>query len=233
MTLPAGYVGAHVDYGYARTVDTAQGATVDHSLFATRSPSNRGPASTARRGTSCDFVLSLAIIIVNHHSRSTCRSPTCPPTRSRRPPQVWCIRGYPQRSMAAQTELLESSRPTLCSMSYVIDHARLLLSRALNDLMSAPFPQHPEDERLAEWILELAELDGHLAGLAHSALSARPARPLRSTAAINHATRLRDLSVADVDEPIWRQCRDYIARLQLIEEILAGRHKPPRNGAES
>jgi len=31
--LPAGYVGAHVDYGYARTVDTAQGATVDHSLF--------------------------------------------------------------------------------------------------------------------------------------------------------------------------------------------------------
>jgi ATP-dependent exoDNAse (exonuclease V) alpha subunit len=34
VTLPAGYVGAHVDYGYARTVDTAQGATVDHSLFA-------------------------------------------------------------------------------------------------------------------------------------------------------------------------------------------------------
>ncbi len=34
VTLPAGYVGAPVDYGYARTVDTAQGATVDHSLFA-------------------------------------------------------------------------------------------------------------------------------------------------------------------------------------------------------
>ena len=34
VTLPAGYVGAHVDYGYARTVDTAQGATVDHSLYA-------------------------------------------------------------------------------------------------------------------------------------------------------------------------------------------------------
>jgi ATP-dependent exoDNAse (exonuclease V) alpha subunit len=34
VTLPAGYVGAHVDHGYARTVDTAQGATVDHSLFA-------------------------------------------------------------------------------------------------------------------------------------------------------------------------------------------------------
>jgi hypothetical protein len=34
MTLPAGYVGEHVDYGYARTVDTAQGATVDHSPFA-------------------------------------------------------------------------------------------------------------------------------------------------------------------------------------------------------
>lgn len=34
VTLPAGYVGVHVEYGYARTVDTAQGATVDHSLFA-------------------------------------------------------------------------------------------------------------------------------------------------------------------------------------------------------
>ncbi|CAN5845790.1 hypothetical protein BH23ACT10_BH23ACT10_35220 [soil metagenome] len=33
ITVPAAYVGAHVDYGYARTVDTAQGATVDHSLF--------------------------------------------------------------------------------------------------------------------------------------------------------------------------------------------------------
>ena len=34
VTLPAGYVGTHVDHGYARTVDTAQGAAVDHSLFA-------------------------------------------------------------------------------------------------------------------------------------------------------------------------------------------------------
>jgi hypothetical protein len=33
VTLPAGYVGEHVEYGHARTVDTAQGATVDHSLF--------------------------------------------------------------------------------------------------------------------------------------------------------------------------------------------------------
>jgi ATP-dependent exoDNAse (exonuclease V) alpha subunit len=33
ITLPTGYVGKHVDYGYARTVDTAQGTTVDHSLF--------------------------------------------------------------------------------------------------------------------------------------------------------------------------------------------------------
>ena len=43
VTLPAGYVGAHVDHGYARTVDTAQGATVDHSLF---TPST---AATAER----------------------------------------------------------------------------------------------------------------------------------------------------------------------------------------
>jgi hypothetical protein len=34
IILAVGYVGAHVDHGYARTVDTTQGATVDHSLFA-------------------------------------------------------------------------------------------------------------------------------------------------------------------------------------------------------
>ena len=44
VVLPDGYVGAHVDYGYARTVDTAQGATVDHSLFA---PSTSATAERA------------------------------------------------------------------------------------------------------------------------------------------------------------------------------------------
>jgi ATP-dependent exoDNAse (exonuclease V) alpha subunit len=34
VVLPADYVGEHVVYAYARTVDSAQGATVDHSLFA-------------------------------------------------------------------------------------------------------------------------------------------------------------------------------------------------------
>jgi ATP-dependent exoDNAse (exonuclease V) alpha subunit len=33
ITLPAGYVGADVDYGYASTVDKAQGSTVDHVLY--------------------------------------------------------------------------------------------------------------------------------------------------------------------------------------------------------
>jgi hypothetical protein len=43
VTLRTSYLGEHVDHGYARTVDTAQGATVDHSLFA---PS---PPATAER----------------------------------------------------------------------------------------------------------------------------------------------------------------------------------------
>jgi hypothetical protein len=46
-TLPAGYVGAHVDHGYARTVDTAQGATVDHSLFAPSTPATAERAYVA------------------------------------------------------------------------------------------------------------------------------------------------------------------------------------------
>lgn len=47
IALPAGYVGEHVDYGYARTVDTAQGATVDHSLFAPSTGSSAERANVA------------------------------------------------------------------------------------------------------------------------------------------------------------------------------------------
>ncbi|CAN5903734.1 hypothetical protein BH23ACT10_BH23ACT10_17150 [soil metagenome] len=45
ITLP-GRTSAHVDYSYARTVDTAQGATVDHSLF-TPSANTRPSARTS------------------------------------------------------------------------------------------------------------------------------------------------------------------------------------------
>jgi hypothetical protein len=46
VVLPASYVGEHVDYGYARRVDIAQGATVDHSLF---TPSVSTSAERVRR----------------------------------------------------------------------------------------------------------------------------------------------------------------------------------------
>jgi len=47
VTLPADYVGQHVDYGYARTVDTAQGATVDQ--VCSRPPHRQPPnAHTSR-----------------------------------------------------------------------------------------------------------------------------------------------------------------------------------------
>lgn len=49
IVLPVRYVGAHVDHGYARTADTAQGVTVDHSLF---TPSVSASAERAYVGLS-------------------------------------------------------------------------------------------------------------------------------------------------------------------------------------
>jgi ATP-dependent exoDNAse (exonuclease V) alpha subunit len=50
VVLPAGYVAADVDYGYAATCDKAQGSTVDHSLYhpTDRSSSERAYVALSR-----------------------------------------------------------------------------------------------------------------------------------------------------------------------------------------
>ncbi len=41
----------------------------------------------------------------------------------------------------------------------------------LHVLQDLHFPERPEDERLADWILNLAEMDGHYVGVAVSLLA--------------------------------------------------------------
>lgn len=107
-------------------------------------------------------------------------------------------------------------------MASRIDRAEL--SRAVEELKAMPFPGHPDDPDLAEWVLELTELDGHLVGLATTTLASSRAEPVHSTGAAQHEARLRQLGAVGDDEPVYDACRDYIDKLVEIEDLLAGRN---------
>jgi hypothetical protein len=100
---------------------------------------------------------------------------------------------------------------------------RAALSDALEALKELPFPGHPDDPDLAEWVLELTELDGHVVGLATSALSSARTDPVHSAAAAQHQEWLERMGAVGDDEATYDDCRDYIRKLVMIEDLLAGR----------
>jgi hypothetical protein len=105
-------------------------------------------------------------------------------------------------------------------MSRDVDLAAL--SEALSDLKRLPFPGHPADPDLADWILELAELDGYLVGLATTAVASRRPEVVRSEEARHHEAVLNRMGAVGDDEPIYDDCRSFIGKLVVIERILTG-----------
>ncbi|MFV0317737.1 MAG: hypothetical protein ACK5O2_12350 [Microthrixaceae bacterium] len=102
--------------------------------------------------------------------------------------------------------------------------ARNELAAAFDDLKRRRFPEHPDDPDLSDWVLELAQLDGHIAGLAVTALgpSSRSRSP-ESKAAAAHGRRLRAIRVVGDDELIYDECLAYVHALERVEAALSGR----------
>lgn len=98
------------------------------------------------------------------------------------------------------------------------------LADALDELKGRPFPGHPDDPNLADWVLELTELDGHIAGLAIAALGSSRALPTESHDVAEHARRLADIRVVGDDERVYDDCLSYIEALKRVEDVLGGRH---------
>lgn len=99
---------------------------------------------------------------------------------------------------------------------------RAALSEALEQLKQRPFPDHPDDPDLAEWVLELAELDGHIVGLATTALASARMGPTVSVAAVQHKALLSEMGAVGDDEAIYNDCCSYIRTLVVIEHLLSG-----------
>ena len=96
------------------------------------------------------------------------------------------------------------------------------LAAAFRELQRLPFPGHPHDSGLADWILELVELDGHLAGLATTVLGSGRRGTARSDHVLQHAEYLREIRVVGDDERIYGECTTYVDALARVERALNG-----------
>ncbi|MEM9040210.1 MAG: hypothetical protein AAGD33_09990 [Actinomycetota bacterium] len=96
------------------------------------------------------------------------------------------------------------------------------LRTAFENLTALPFPAHPDDIELADWVLELAEIDGHIAGLATGALGASRPQTIKSHAATSHLARLRDIRVVGDDECMYDACIVYAQAVERVESALNG-----------
>ena len=101
------------------------------------------------------------------------------------------------------------------------------LASMFEDLKGCPFPGHPDDPDLAEWVLELSELDGHIAGLAVTALGSSNPEAAHVHDVAHHAQRLREIGVVGADELIYQECVDYIQALLRVEDALGGQSPSP------
>ena len=99
---------------------------------------------------------------------------------------------------------------------------RHALDSALNQLQRRSFPGHPEDVELAGWILELAEIDGHIAGLAATVLGATRAEAVHLDDVASHAHRLTEIRVVGEDERVYDDCVAYLEVLRQVEQALNG-----------
>ena len=104
---------------------------------------------------------------------------------------------------------------------------REALAAAWEDLKSLSFPEHPDDLDLAEWLLELTELDGYIAGLAVTALGSWPVAAMPGNTAAEHEGRLSELRVVGRDELVYEASVAYVSALVRVEAALAGRAPQP------
>ena len=95
------------------------------------------------------------------------------------------------------------------------------LSAAFDRLKSLPFPEGGNGDDLDDWISDLAEVDGYVAGLAVSVLGGdttqeRPKKVLKSM-----RWRLEALEgVTEEDRTLKQTCSVYLSALEAVAELL-------------
>ncbi len=96
-----------------------------------------------------------------------------------------------------------------------------VIKQYFDDMQSVPFPDAGESDDLADWIADLAELDGHIAGLAATALGGFRVMSVPKNKMAEMKARLQAIDNIPPEDVIVReQCEAYFAALQRVAEAL-------------
>ena len=83
------------------------------------------------------------------------------------------------------------------------------------------FPTVPADDALADWIVDLAEVDGHYAGLASSALGGKDVGRKADMSPLKKLEQdFRRLTGKTSDRGVADECRDYLKSLRRLADLL-------------
>ena len=95
------------------------------------------------------------------------------------------------------------------------------LSAAFERLKNLPFPEAGESDDLDDWISELAEVDGYVAGLAVSVLGGDTTRERPETVLESMRQQLEAIEdVTKEDRTLKQQCSTYLSALEVVAGLL-------------
>jgi len=96
------------------------------------------------------------------------------------------------------------------------------IEQVTNQLEITPFPEFPEDDTLSDWVAELAEFDGYVAGMAMTAKAGGEVNVRQLSEQAKHFSaafaQLPTTYSAPEDNEIYLACNLY---LRLIENLVA------------
>ena len=96
----------------------------------------------------------------------------------------------------------------------------MTLKTAFDKLLAVDFPEFAESDELADWMADLAELDGHVAGIATSIISGIHFVDTSKLSLELYKLKKRLSMIDDIpeeDKLIYDECIRY---LQVIEEVV-------------
>ena len=99
---------------------------------------------------------------------------------------------------------------------------KAMLAECTQRLLRLEFPNFPEDDLLSDWLAELAEMDGHVAGPAKSSRSFGRDKTIELREDLRKCrSRLDTIQVSLVeDQSIYIACKEYVAVLIQVADSL-------------
>ena len=83
------------------------------------------------------------------------------------------------------------------------------------------FPEFAEDDALADWIGDLAELGGYFAGIISSKLSGSSTDKIQTEKLKRFRMRLENINVEEEDIKIKNYCSEYLKTIEeMVEEAI-------------